>query len=183
MASAASAASAAAASAASDPEATLANLEEQIDNIKLRIQPNELKIIQEETKIKDILRECGQDEKKKEMRRPDFLKHLKEKKRLQTLNDQQEGLQQSLKKSHFELLTTMREAATNEGKSLAPEYEEKYKKARAERMQYIAAQLKLKERAAPGPAEGGKRRKSTTRKQKGRRATKKQNKNKKSRKQ
>jgi len=110
MASAASAASAASvASAASDPEATLANLEEQIDNIKLRIQLNELKILQEETKIKDILRECGQDEKKKERRKDELLELLKKKKRLQTLNDQQEGLQQSLKKSHFELLKTMRE--------------------------------------------------------------------------
>jgi hypothetical protein len=76
---------------------------------------------------------------------------------------------------HFNLLRQL----WNETKS--SEYEEKYKKARAERMQDIAAQLKLKERAAS--SNGGKRRKSTTRKQKGRRATKKQNKNKKSRKQ
>jgi hypothetical protein len=179
---------ASAASAASDPEATLANLEEQIETISQRIEQNNLMILAEETKIKDILRECGQDEKKKEMRKDELLELLKKKKRLQTLNAEPMGLQQPLKKSHFELLKTMREAATNEGKSLAPEYEEKYKKARAERMQDIEAQLKLKERAAPAPAsassnKGGKRRKSTTRKQKGRRATKKQNKNKKSRKQ
>jgi hypothetical protein len=184
MASAASVASAGPAKpAASDPEAILANLEEHIEPISQRIEQNNLLILAEETKIKDILMDIGGDEKKKERKKAELTRLLKEKNRLQTLNAESMGLQQPLKEMHFKLLKTMREAATNEGKSLDPKYEEKYKNARAERMQYIEAQLKLKERAASGPAEGGKRRKSTTRKQKGRRATKKQNKNKKSRKQ
>lgn len=177
---------ASAASAASDPKATLANLEEQIETISQRIEQNNLMILAEETKIKDILRECGNDEKKKKMKMPELTRRLKEKNRLQTLNAEPMGLQQPLKKSHFELLKTMREAAIKQGKSLNAEDEEKYEKARAERMQHIQALLKLKEIAATATApanKGGKRRKSTTIKQKGRRATKKQNKNKKSRKQ
>ncbi len=174
MASAASAASAKpAASAASDPEATLANLEEQIETISQRIEQNNLMILAEETKIRNILKECGQDEKKKNMKMPELKRLLKEKNRLQTLNDEQEGLQQSLKNMHFNLLKTMWEADKSNSDLKA--------KLRNVLLERKAAKDKSVSVTA-GPAEGGKRRKSTTRKQKGRRATKKQNKNKKSRK-
>lgn len=173
MASAASAASAG--PAESDPKATLANLEEQIETISQRIEQNNLMILAEETKIKDILRECGQDEKKKNMKMPELLRLLKEKNRLQTLNDQQEDLQQSLKNMHYKLLKTMWEADKSNSDLRA-----KLRNVLEERK---SAKDKSVSVTAAGPAEGGKRRKTTTRKQKGRRATKKQNKNKKSRKQ
>jgi hypothetical protein len=83
------------------------NMAEQIDNIKLRIQHNELKILQEETKIKDILRECGQDEKKKERRKAELTRHLKEKKRLQTLNDEQEKIMENLQTMVDRMQSTM----------------------------------------------------------------------------
>ncbi len=166
-----------AASAASDPEATLANLEEQIEIIGKRIEYNQLKIDEKEATMKGIVREYAGDETKKKERMPELKKHFEEKKQLLSKIETDRGQQSNLKDMHFNLLRQL----WNETKS--PKLEEKYNKARAERMQYIEAKLKLKERAAPGPAEGGKRKKSTTRKQKGRRATKKQNKNKKSRKQ
>ena len=75
---------------------SMANLDEQKDNIKLKIQHNELKILQEETKIKDILRECGADEKKRERKKAELARHLKEKKRLQTLNEEQERIMDNL---------------------------------------------------------------------------------------
>jgi uncharacterized protein YcbK (DUF882 family) len=105
MASAAAAASAASAKAAA-LKARIANLEEQIETISTseRFKQNNESILAQEAKIKEILRECGQDKEKKEMRRPDFLKHLKEKNRLQTLNN--ESIQ-PFKDMHFTLLTQL----------------------------------------------------------------------------
>jgi hypothetical protein len=89
---------------------------------------------------------------------------------LQTLNN--ESIQ-PFKDMHFTLLTQL----WNESRS--PELAEKLRNVLTERKEAKDKSVSV----TAGPAEGGKRRKSTTIKQKGRRATKKQNKNKKSRKQ
>lgn len=133
--------------------------QQQIVTITKKIEYNELKIKEEETKIKNIMKEYvivdpddstkkSIDEKKKEMKMSEIKKHMAEKKRLQALIDtatvQLENLQRLVR------------AIQNTGAGAGT----------------VSASSK-----------GGKRRKTTTRKQKGRRTTKKQNKNKKSRKQ
>ena len=174
MASAASAVSAKPAESAKAAalKARIANLEEQIETISTSeiFKQNNESILAQEANIKDILRECGQDEKKKEMRKDELLELLKKKKRLQTLNN---ASIQPFKDLHFNLLTQL----WNETKT--PELAEKLRNVLEERKSAKDKSVSV----TAGPAEGGKRRKSTTRKQKGRRATKKQNKNKKSRKQ
>jgi hypothetical protein len=155
----------------SEPSETLSKLEEQIETIRKRIEYNQLKFEKEETTMKDILKECAGDENKKKERLPDLKKHFEEKKQLLSKIETDRGQQSNLKDMHFNLLRQL----WNETKS--PELAEKLKNVLLERR---AAKDKS---ASAGPPEGGKRRKTTTRKQKGRCATKKQNKNKKSRKQ
>jgi hypothetical protein len=168
MASAAASAGLASKEKSSESSETLSKLEEQIEIIGKRIEYNQLKIEEKKDTMKGIVRECAGDETKKKKRMPELEKHFEEKKQLLSQIETDRGQQSNLKVMHFNLLTQL----WNETKT--PELAAKLRNVLEERKA---------EKDKSASANGGKRRKPTTRKQKGRRATKKQNKNKKSRKQ
>lgn len=56
--------------------ASIQGLKEQIDQIDQRIEFQNLKVQEEEAKVKALLQECGTDAKKKERKKPEIQRHL-----------------------------------------------------------------------------------------------------------
>lgn len=103
-----------------DPKEVLSQLEEQIVTITKKIEYNKLKIQEEETTIKNILKECllvprdpkkGIDPKKREGKMPEIKTHMEAKARLETLNQQETG-----KISNLQELVRRMQAADKGGK-------------------------------------------------------------------
>jgi hypothetical protein len=212
-----------------DAVQSIAAIQEQIETITKLIEHNNLKIAQEETKIKEILKECGGDPKKRERRMPEIKRHMEAKARLETFNKQQSGKLGNLQEMFNSMKKAAKPAAAASAKPAAAASAKPASAASAKPASAASAKPAAAASAKPAAAaavdgdddddatgasaaatgasaaataapaaataapaaapaaapsaKGGKRRKSTTRKQKGRRTSKKQNKNKKSRKQ
>jgi predicted nucleic acid-binding Zn-ribbon protein len=61
---------------------SMKNIDSQIDIIEKRIAHQELQLREQEEKIKAIMRECGTDEKKKERRKPELMRHVQQVQRM-----------------------------------------------------------------------------------------------------
>jgi len=93
-----------------DAVQSMAAIQEQIETITKKMEHNNLKIAQEETKIKEILKECGGDPKKRERRMPEIKRHMEAKARLETLNKQESGKSANLQ----EMVYTMQAAISDQ---------------------------------------------------------------------
>jgi hypothetical protein len=71
-------------------------LQEQIDTMQRKIDYNQLKLNEEEEKIKAIFRECGTDEKKKERKKAELMRHHQALTRFKTVIAQEAAKQGNL---------------------------------------------------------------------------------------
>jgi predicted nucleic acid-binding Zn-ribbon protein len=60
----------------------MSRIDGQIQIIEKRIEHHELQMREQEEKIKAIMRECGTDEKKKERRKPELMRHVQQVQRM-----------------------------------------------------------------------------------------------------